>query len=273
MGRLFTFGCSMTKYHYPTWADIVGSTFDTYENWGKPSAGNLYILNSLVECHLKNNFVESDTIYIMWSGLARIDYFQIDEWKCMHNEYYDLKTNLPFSCPLGYEYISFGFMTAAIHVLENLNVNWKMWCWQEIDTDTDSYNLYKKTLNSITPAHFPKNKKKYPLNSRFKRSAKLLYSKIAGPDWPPLNSIIDGSYKSKNYTSFINEEINEFLTTLNADKSISSSVYKQYDGHPSPISHLKWVNSEFPNLNIPKSTIELIHHIDKCLLDNKDYNF
>jgi hypothetical protein len=52
--RLFAFGYSFTAYHYPTWADIAGTAFDTFENWGKPSSGNNYILNSLIECTLTN---------------------------------------------------------------------------------------------------------------------------------------------------------------------------------------------------------------------------
>ena len=39
-GRLYTFGCSMTSYFYPTWADILGQEFSYYENWGEPGAGN-----------------------------------------------------------------------------------------------------------------------------------------------------------------------------------------------------------------------------------------
>jgi len=49
MTRLFTLGCSFTAYHYPTWADIAGTAFDCFENWGKPNSGNNYILNSLIE--------------------------------------------------------------------------------------------------------------------------------------------------------------------------------------------------------------------------------
>lgn len=35
MTRLFTFGCSFTKFFWPTWADILGQEFDYYENWGR----------------------------------------------------------------------------------------------------------------------------------------------------------------------------------------------------------------------------------------------
>ena len=46
-GRLFTFGCSMTKYYYPTWADILGKHWEYFENWAEPGGGNQFIFNSL----------------------------------------------------------------------------------------------------------------------------------------------------------------------------------------------------------------------------------
>ena len=46
--RIFAFGCSLTQYFYPTWADILihhykseGTTIG--ENWGRSGAGNQYI--------------------------------------------------------------------------------------------------------------------------------------------------------------------------------------------------------------------------------------
>ena len=48
MKRLFTFGCSVTEFIWPTWADILGREFDYYENWGRVGAGNLYIFNSII---------------------------------------------------------------------------------------------------------------------------------------------------------------------------------------------------------------------------------
>jgi len=33
--RLFAFGCSFTQYKWPTWADILGKSFDLSYNLGK----------------------------------------------------------------------------------------------------------------------------------------------------------------------------------------------------------------------------------------------
>ena len=31
-GRLFAFGCSLTRYHWPTWADILGQSYYEFQN-------------------------------------------------------------------------------------------------------------------------------------------------------------------------------------------------------------------------------------------------
>ena len=53
-GRLFVFGCSFTKYYWPTWADIIGQEFEYYENWGEIGSGNLRIAHRITECVYKN---------------------------------------------------------------------------------------------------------------------------------------------------------------------------------------------------------------------------
>ena len=73
MGRLFTFGCSFTKYIYPTWADFIGTQFDTHQNWGKSGAGNFFIYSQLLECNQLNNINKDDTVLIMLSGYVRFD--------------------------------------------------------------------------------------------------------------------------------------------------------------------------------------------------------
>ena len=55
MGRLFTFGCSFTKYTWPTWADLLGLEFDEFENWGVSGGGNVCTANRVIECIIKNN--------------------------------------------------------------------------------------------------------------------------------------------------------------------------------------------------------------------------
>lgn len=74
MSRLFTFGCSFTKYAWPTWADFLGLEFDEFENWGLMGIGNVGIANRITECIIKNSINENDTVIIQWTGHLRNDY-------------------------------------------------------------------------------------------------------------------------------------------------------------------------------------------------------
>jgi hypothetical protein len=73
--RLFTFGCSFTKYNWPTWADIIGSNYKTHHNLGNAGAGNYYISLKLYESHLKYNITKDDDVIIMLSSANRLDIY------------------------------------------------------------------------------------------------------------------------------------------------------------------------------------------------------
>lgn len=72
--RLFTFGCSFTNYKWQTWADIIGTQFEEFQNWGKPGAGNFFISSNLYECHHINNITKDDVVLIMFSSIDRFDF-------------------------------------------------------------------------------------------------------------------------------------------------------------------------------------------------------
>ena len=272
--RLFTFGCSMTSYHYPTWADILGRSFDSFQNWGRPGAGNNYILNAINRCHLQNNFVPTDTVVILWTSLARIDYYQINEWSHLNNQYYDFSDNtMPVSCPDGYQWLSFAWMASAQHILKNLNVRYKMLTWQTIDTDTDPYRLYQSVLEKIVLAPVLKNSKSYLRHPQYKRTAQALYQRCAGKDWPALEQILDLSYRELRLENFIKEGLNQFLETLEKDRNLNAKVYQEQDYHPSPVKHLEWAQRYLPEFEISASTVEWTQEIDRKLAQYLPYDF
>lgn len=78
-GRLFTFGCSLTRYHWPTWADILGQSFTEYQNWGNRGAGNRQIFERFSECLAKNDLSSHDTVVIQWTDFHRFDYHVWDD--------------------------------------------------------------------------------------------------------------------------------------------------------------------------------------------------
>jgi hypothetical protein len=72
--RLFTFGCSFTNFKWQTWADIVGTQFEEFQNWGKTGAGNFFISSSVYECHAINKITKDDVVLIMFSSIDRFDF-------------------------------------------------------------------------------------------------------------------------------------------------------------------------------------------------------
>jgi hypothetical protein len=72
--RLFTFGCSFTNYKWQTWADIIGTQFEEFQNWGKSGAGNFFISSRLYECHSIHKITKDDVVLIMFSSIDRFDF-------------------------------------------------------------------------------------------------------------------------------------------------------------------------------------------------------
>jgi hypothetical protein len=79
--RFFAFGCSFTKYHWPTWADLIGIEYNNaYYNYGQRGAGNMFIFNAVIEANQKHNFTKDDLIIVQWSSLSRNDYYIDNKW-------------------------------------------------------------------------------------------------------------------------------------------------------------------------------------------------
>jgi len=268
-GRLYTFGCSMTRYRWPTWADIVGTCWNKFENWAQPGAGNQYIFNSIMECNARNNFNSNDTILIMWSGISRIDYYQSNAWGHLHSTYPEKnKPEYPVCCPDGYEILSFAYMRAIEEFLKSKKVTFEMLAWHSYKSSSDAYKLYSSTIKNINVLSFDR-KQKVIKNSKSNTLTKELYDRLYGPDWPSLDDIQNNSYCT---TPEIQIEINEFLELLKQDKKLNM-LTNEHDCHPTPLAHLKTAQNIFKNLTIPNNTVEWIEDIDQQLLHGKTISF
>jgi len=73
--RLYTFGCSYTKYFWPSWANIIATNFEQHYNCAQAGAGNYYAAEKLYEMHLKTNINKNDVVLIMLSSFNRIDIY------------------------------------------------------------------------------------------------------------------------------------------------------------------------------------------------------
>lgn len=87
--RIFTFGCSFTRYHWPTWADILAKEHPAalFFNFGHCGGGNLSIAARLTEANQRFKFNESDLVAIMWTTMCREDRYITwrDGWQMTGN--------------------------------------------------------------------------------------------------------------------------------------------------------------------------------------------
>jgi hypothetical protein len=81
--RFFAYGCSFTRYGWPTWADIIGRQFSEYYNYGRPGAGNHYIFNCLMETDQYHTINKNDLVIIQWSCSSREDRYHKKSWQTL----------------------------------------------------------------------------------------------------------------------------------------------------------------------------------------------
>lgn len=84
-----TFGCSFTKYHWPTWADIVLKQADLEgfetDNWGHSGGGNLFIAVQVQHAIASGLLKAGDHAFISWTSFAREDRIVNNSWLMVGN--------------------------------------------------------------------------------------------------------------------------------------------------------------------------------------------
>jgi hypothetical protein len=167
MRRLFAFGCSFTNYRWSTWADALAPEFDYFENWGQSGAGNLFCLNSLIECNQRYQLGSDDTVVVCWSDIMREDRYT-DRWQTLgvvaNNSLYS-KQYVASMTHRGQLIRDLAIIKAAKNILESnsLGVNWRfisicpitrehLWADTVIDAK-DVIELYQDVVDSILPSY------------------------------------------------------------------------------------------------------------------------
>jgi len=228
--RLFTFGCSFTNYHYPTWADILGKQYEYYENWGQGGQGNEFIFNSLNECHVKNNITSDDTVIIMWAIIYRNDLYRDNEWLSGPKYQFDEADD-----PRGTFIKNIAFINAVKIMLESFGCKYYFLSLVPVDIDlldlnqskstdlkdniSDIKNCYKQCLDVIRPS---------------------VYEIIFNYDW---NS---RKFAPKNYS-----------TTKN-----------RIDFHSSTAEHLEYLDAVLPEIQIDNSTRNWVQQVQEHLIQD-----
>lgn len=262
--RLFTFGCSNTRYDWPTWADIAGTKWKTFENWGEPGAGNQFIFNAIIECDIKNNFTPDDTVAIMWTAPARHDFFSGNRWG--HNHFVFNTDNDIAHCPDGYWLTTFSFIHAIDQLLKNRRIPYKMTSWVDYtQLHSKFHSLFQNSLSNIQHVPVSMKENRVPKIADIDNLTSALYNTLSGPDWPSLDAIKTNQYKA---SLEIEKEIENFWTQLKNESRVNIASL-QSDKHPLPGEHFDIAKKIFPDLDFESSTAEWIKNLDKQLKDGR----
>lgn len=282
MNRLFAFGCSFTNYQWPTWADIVGKQFETFENWGQPGAGNQYIFNALTECHLKNQITPNDTVIIMWSSICREDRYIKGQWITRGNVYTgnsvekDYLDN--FVDNRGFLIRDLSLIFGAKNILDNIGCKYIFLSMCPLTTINDYENClctdivsdilpyYESLLNTIRPSVFQIifnfNWDSRPFEIKGAENFwKSWYNKIKDSSWPDL-------IEKKDYLhlpEYIKKECKEVFGFFIPNFTTQTS---RADYHPTPLEHLEYVEKVLPEFNISESVRLWVAECDESVRNN-----
>ena len=147
MSRLFVFGCSATHWYWPTWATILGRSYDHYENWGMIGLGNRAIAERVSECIIKNKIGPKDTLIVQWTHFHRHDVHfpgivTDSNWRCSGN----IHTN-----PFELQWVKDGWneQSYAMHSLNFIHMTKGL-------LDNTGCNYHFTTIEDLTPefTHF-----------------------------------------------------------------------------------------------------------------------
>lgn len=214
----------MTKYHWPTWADIISQEIPESYNYGQSGGGNLFISNQVVEMNLRYKFDSNDLVIIMWSGVCREDRWLHGTWITPGNIYnqnfYDHSFIKRCTDTKGYLIRDLNLISMCKGYLDNLGIEYYMLNMAPFDTAqhdskgesftnlSDVLDLYKDTISFLKPD--------------------ILTTVYKGV-WPQ-HSIKNRNQRKGPLTDY----------------------------HPDTMGHYEYLRKIFPNIKLSDSTIEFV---------------
>lgn len=265
MKRFFTFGCSFTDYHWPTWADIMSLEYDHYQNWGRNGGGNHFIFYSLIEAISRENINSQDTVAIMWTSVGREDRWIRNGWFLSGSIYYSQYPKEyvdKFTDPTGFFLTNLTVIDAVKKLLDNIGCRYYFFSVLPFEKIDDSIlnrifplenkvelqvkDLYKDTLNKIQPSVFEMifnknwNSRDFviiPTAQKQKTSEfKKRYLECAGADWPSFEDFMEGNIE--NIHASIILEIEDQFQFMSWRQKILTT---RQDSHPTPSEHAEYL--------------------------------
>jgi len=283
---LFTFGCSFTQFKWPTWADIIGKEFESYENWGQGGGGNQFIFNSLIECLVKNKISKNDTVIIMWSGITREDRYVNNKWIIPGNiftqDVYDEKFVKKFADIRGYCIRDYNTIFATQNILKNIGCKFYFLSMVSL-TDFDDQDLeisdllscFKSTLEQVRPSvheivfDFDWNSRPFNVVGQTNGyyAEQFHYNQIRDPGWPEWKAT------DSNFALRLPDKIKKecfALFGLDLYSDIKQSINKdnlppRVDIHPTPLEHLEYLEKVLSEISISNSTKDWVILMDESV--------
>lgn len=204
--RLFTFGCSLTRYKYPTWADVLSKEMPNSEfyNLGYAGTGNKFISYYIAQANNRFKFSKDDLVLVMYTSSCREDRYVKGNWKAhgnvYNNPYYDEDYLMKYSDVNGYHYESMALMELSMKYIKSLP------CSSEF----------------LLGYPLPHNEAPYPVDEEFFMKISDLFSDVRFPI---------------SYLKFLGKD---FISK--GFKFIDDKGNIQYDAHPLPINGYEYLH-------------------------------
>ena len=235
--RAFLFGCSFTRYMWPTWADLIAKEIPETYVYAKSGAGNFYMYQAIMEAVMTHNITKDDLVMVMFSNVTREDrYTRSEGWitpgNLFHQDTYNDEFIRKFFCEKGYLMRDLSLIKGIDAVLSQTGADYELMSMIGLDslssddikmTGVDEVlNLYSDVISKIKPS---------------------VFDVIFNGNWNnvPLRPKYIASWAKGVYT----------------------------DNHPTPDEHLEYIRRTFPGTIFKESTIEFAHETTNKLLDCK----
>jgi len=228
MGRIFTYGCSLTNYVWPTWADIILYKNEGF-NLGVTGGGAEQILHRILSTDLRMGFKEDDVVIVIFPTIFRWDHILTSKsiWsntgQILNTEFYH-SVNEKYTTLEGCAYKNLNSMLLIKNYLESKNVRYFFGA---------SQNIFENTFDELPEQHFNLiNIVKSELQFTLKSFNRYIYGDRTTTHWE--------------------------ITKTFSDSGINL--------HPRPTTHFNWVNDILlPHLDIElkisKDDIQLMESI------------
>jgi hypothetical protein len=232
--RFFAFGCSLTEYAWPTWADIIAKEIPESYNYGKSGAGNVFIASQISEAYHRHRFNQDDLIMCMWSGFTREDRYVKHTWKTPGNiftqNFYDSSFIEKYADIRGYLLRDMSLISLTLGFLENLKV--------------DHYMLNMMSFRYTQSDTFYNFKENDDILELFDTSLRKIK-----PDFATIE--LDNNWPAREIYHNANQKV---------------------DYHPSTKQHLQYLQKVFPDLQLSKETIEFVEYYENMISNAKRIN-